>query len=420
MQSKLAFAHDRRSPDSRLHLRPQARSIVIVLHDLPLGGSERIAIRLANRWVAEGRQVTLLVGSRKGPLDAMIAAGVEVVECSPPIPRSRGSRELLGRATAAFLSGRRTDVLFVPGNYHWRLMPAVAALPDAVRPKMVAQIGTPLYRHGRGRLQQVFYNHRTRRQFAGVDAAISLSPAMTAEADRILGRQITTCLRLPAVDDDAPLPVAADADSRLIVAAGRLVREKGFEIAIRAFALLDDPSARLVILGEGPERKRLLAQAQAAGVADRVELPGYVPDIRPWLDRARAFLLTSYYEGYGAVIVEALAAGRPVVTTNCTHAVPELLARRGHGAVAPIGDAVALADGLRRVLDAPPPDPAALSAGVGEYCIGPVSDAYLAMFDSLLERRAGSDRRSRLPLAELATDFQRDARQRNFGSLRVE
>jgi glycosyltransferase involved in cell wall biosynthesis len=60
-------------------------------------------------------------------------------------------------------------------------------------------------------------------------------------------------------------------------------------------------------------------------VADRVRLPGYVPDIRPWLAIARTFLLTSWYEGYAAVIVEALGAGRPVVSTDCTPAARELL-----------------------------------------------------------------------------------------------
>ncbi|HWW24980.1 MAG TPA: hypothetical protein VNZ85_03680, partial [Caulobacter sp.] len=64
-----------------------ARTIVIVLHDLPLGGSERIAVRLANRWAAMGRKVTLFCGSRQGPLAPLIDAQVQVVEADPPLPR---------------------------------------------------------------------------------------------------------------------------------------------------------------------------------------------------------------------------------------------------------------------------------------------------------------------------------------------
>ncbi|MDB5424841.1 MAG: glycosyltransferase, partial [Phenylobacterium sp.] len=93
-----------------------------MLHDLPLGGTERIAIRLANRWAALGRRVTLLCGSRRGALAGMIDPAVEVVECDPPIPRGPGSRRRLGQATAAFVARRRPDVLFVPGNYHWPIL----------------------------------------------------------------------------------------------------------------------------------------------------------------------------------------------------------------------------------------------------------------------------------------------------------
>jgi len=65
-----------------------AATIAIVCHNFPLGGTERIAVRLMNRWAAMGRRVVVLCGERRGPLADMISAAVEVVECSPPIPRS--------------------------------------------------------------------------------------------------------------------------------------------------------------------------------------------------------------------------------------------------------------------------------------------------------------------------------------------
>lgn len=360
-----------------------ARAITVVLHDLPLGGGERIAIRLANRWAAAGRAVTILVGARQGPLGALIYPAVTVVECDPPIPRGKGSRRRLGAATAAHLKDNPADILFVPGNYHWPVMHAVGAMPDTQRPGLVAQVGTPLFRHGRKGIKQLAYNLRTRLQFRAVDAAISLSDSMTADVDHVLGRAITQRIALPALEDarDAAPPIAAT--GRLIVAAGRLVPEKGFDVAIRAFAALGDRSARLAILGEGPERANLLALAEREGVADRVDLPGYVADIRPWLDRARLFLLSSWYEGYGAVVIEALAAGRPVVATDCTPAAYELLTSYAAGAVAPLGDATALAEGLSRVLNAPVPCPHALAASVAQYRIGPIADAYLRQFDEV-------------------------------------
>lgn len=388
--SVLARAYDRETERRSAAVldAAAARRIVIVLHDLGLGGTERIAIRLANHWAGSGRRVTLLCGTREGPLAPLIDADVEVVECDPPIVRSRGSRRRLGQATAAFVATRRVDVLFVPGNYHWPILPAVARLPDNRRPGVVAQISTPLYRPGRGPLRQLGYNIQTRRRLRDADAAISLSPQMTRDADRVLGRPITQCLRLPALDDEvAGGGAMTSASGRTILAAGRLVAEKGFEVALHAFARLDDPAARLVILGEGPDRAKLAALAAALGVADRVEMPGYVADIGPWLRKARVFLLSSYYEGYAAVVVEALAAGRPVVATDCTPAAYELLGRPGRGFVAPVGDAAALADCLRRVLETAPGDPLRLADAVAGYRIGPIARAYLDVFDRVHARR---------------------------------
>ena len=363
-----------------------ARTIAIVLHDLPLGGSERIAVRLANRWAALGRRVTLFCGSRQGPLAELIHADVEIVEAAPPIPRGRGSRKALGRAAADYVAAHRPDILFVPGNYHWPILPAVDALPADQRPGVVAQIGTPLYRHGRGVLAQIPYNLKTRWQLRRVDRAISLSDSMTDDANRALGRRVTQCIRLPALDDDdhAFMPPAT---GKVILAAGRLVKEKGFDVALRAFALLGDPDTRLVIVGEGERRAELEALAVELGVADRVIMPGYVPDIRPWLEIARTFLLTSWYEGYAAVIVEALGAGRPVVSTDCTPAARELLDDAQNGRVAAIGDLAGLAEALRQVLNAPAPDPRALARAVVDYRIGPIAEAYLQVFDAVVAKR---------------------------------
>jgi glycosyltransferase involved in cell wall biosynthesis len=118
-----------------------------------------------------------------------------------------------------------------------------------------------------------------------------------------------------------------------------------------------------------------------------VRLPGYVPDIRPWLETARAFLLTSFYEGYAAVIVEALGAGRPVVSTDCTPAARELLGEPLNGRVAAIGCAESLAEGLRQVLEAPAPDPRVLARSVVDYRLGPIAEAYLEVFDAVVAKR---------------------------------
>jgi len=371
-----------------------AARILVILHDLPLGGTERIALRLMARWAAVGRHVTLLCGHAQGPLRPMVDPRIELVECDPPIPRGRGSRTRLGQALARELRRRDADLLFVPGNFHWRVLPHVRRLPAARRPAVVAQLSAPLVRYNRGPIGQRIFDFGMRRWLAGADAAVSLSDAMTAEADAILRRRITTRLALPALDDDTPPPRPVPADSRLIVGAGRLVPEKGFDVLIRAFAQLEDPTARLRILGEGPEHGRLSALIAELGLESRAELAGYVPDIRPHLDEARAFVLSSWFEGYGAVLVEALAAGRECVATTCSPSVDELVRPMDADAAVPAGDPAAMARALARVLARDPPAPERLARTVDGYRLGPVAEAYLALFDRVAAPVA--ERRSRI------------------------
>ena len=194
----------------------------------------------------------------------------------------------------------------------------------------------------------------------------------------MMKRPIATTIPLPALDNDHP--PAAPASGRTILAAGRLIRQKGFDLLIEAFRQLGDRDARLMIAGSGPEEEALRRQIAAAGLADRVRLAGYAPDIRPLLDEARLFVLPSRFEGYGAVIVEALGAGRPVIATASTPAVEDVLTDPARGLVVPIEDIPALAHALRELLDRPAPDPAALAEAVAPYRIGAGATAYLDLF----------------------------------------
>jgi glycosyltransferase involved in cell wall biosynthesis len=359
-------------------------SIGLVLHDFSTGGSERIAIRLANRWAASGRRVTIVCGSAEGPLRAMVGPDVAVLEPRPAIPRAPGSRRRLGQAAADAFAISAPDVLFVPGNYHWPVIAPFVARLGRHAPPVVAQISSPLRRPDRGPLRQALFNRRFRRTMRHVAAAVALADETARHADAILSRRITTTLPLPALGDEFALPGPSPLGCQTILAAGRLAPQKDFDLALRAFARLPQRAARLVILGEGPLRADLQQTAARLGIADRVEMPGFVPDIRPWLDEARVFLLSSRYEGYAAVVIEALAAGRPVVATDCTPATHELIERVGCGAVTPVGDVQALANALAAELAAAPPDPAVLAAAVCGYRIGPIANAYLQVFDRVV------------------------------------
>jgi glycosyltransferase involved in cell wall biosynthesis len=135
-------------------------------------------------------------------------------------------------------------------------------------------------------------------------------------------------------------PLSDRAD--IVLAAGRLSPEKDFESLIRAFAKLDRPSARLIILGEGPHRQVLQAEVKRLGLDGRVDLPGYITVPWPYFRQAKCFALTSKSEAFGNVLVEALSYGLPVVSTRCG-GPEEILEQGRYGALVPVGDVDAIA-----------------------------------------------------------------------------
>jgi glycosyltransferase involved in cell wall biosynthesis len=358
-------------------------SIGIVMHDFALGGTERIATRLAARWSAEGAPVRIFCGTGEGDMRALLSDQVEVVEASPPISRGFGSRTALGRAAARHFGERPVDVVFLPGNFHWPIVPALAALPRDRRPAIAAQVSATLSKPQRRPIQQMLFEWRMRHLLRDAQAVITLSAAATNEAERILRRSMVCTIPLPALGDDRVPPRPVPEDSRIILAVGRLVPEKGFDALIEAFAALPDPAAELVIVGEGPDRERLEGLIGRYGLAGRVQLPGFVSDTRGWLDKARLAAMPSRFEGYPAVLVEAFAAGRPAMATACTPAAAELIDAPIAGRVVEIDDCAGMTTALKAMLDGPIPDPARLAARVERHRIGPVARAYLALFQGL-------------------------------------
>ena len=178
------------------------------------------------------------------------------------------------------------------------------------------------------------------------------------------------------------------AGATTIVAAGRLVRQKGFDILVESFAQIaqSHPAWTLVIYGEGPERASLEAQIRVLGLSGRVSLPGVTSDMPGALTRAGLFVLSSRYEGYPNVLVEALAASCPVVATDCPGAVAEILGGGEYGLLVPPEDKQALAAALTRAIS----DQGlrgGLSAQAREAVsgldVGIVGRRWLALFESL-------------------------------------
>ena len=124
---------------------------------------------------------------------------------------------------------------------------------------------------------------------------------------------------------------------------------KDFATLIAAFAIVTQTrDVRLILLGEGPLHADLLALAESLGVAERVSLPGFQPNPLPFMRRAAVLVVSSAYEGFGNVLVEALACGTPVVSTDCPYGPAEILERGRFGMLVPVGDRKAMAAGHPR------------------------------------------------------------------------
>lgn len=332
------------------------------------GGVERSLLRLAAGWIARGRRVTLVIGDPTGPLAAELPAGVEL------------ARGRLVRAVCATVP----DLIFCPGNHYtsraawlrWRL--------GADAPPIVAKMSNAFVRPDFGAIGE----WGNRRWLAGyprfIDAMVAMTPALADEAAGATGLAPARISVIPNPPAQA-LPFAAPTSlpgGRYILGVGRLVPQKRWDRLVAALPRLADGAVSLLILGEGPERARLTAQAAALGVADRLHLPGHAADPLPALARAAVAALTSDFEGVPGVLREALAMGTPVVATRSSPAIPEIVSAPALGTIVEREDADALvsaldgwlAPGARRPAPVAPPGEDAAAT-------------YLALFDRLVRQR---------------------------------
>ena len=170
------------------------------------------------------------------------------------------------------------------------------------------------------------------------------------------------------------------------LAIGRLEYQKGFDVLLEALAQMEDKTARLTILGEGKQEEALRRQAEELGLAERVSFPGFVKDLTEYFARSTAFVLSSRWEGFGCVVVEAMAAGLPVVVTDCDYGPPEIVTHRVNGLVVPTQDSNGLARALTEVSE--PALAARLSAAgllrAEDFRIDVIARRYEALWESVI------------------------------------
>ena len=191
-------------------------------------------------------------------------------------------------------------------------------------------------------------------RFRRVDALAVLTEGDAAAYRSVLGEACPVAVMPNALPLGTPLrrsPLSAP----VAVAAGLLTRRKGFDVLVDAWRTVAEarPDWRLRIYGAGEEHAALQQQVEQAGLTDVVSLEGFEPDLATRLDEASLFVLSSRREGMPMVVIEAMAAGLPIVAADCPTGPAELLDGGRCGVLVPVGDSAALAEGILRVVTDP-------------------------------------------------------------------
>lgn len=365
--------------------------VLIIIHDFQPGGVERIATRLASYWADQGVKITLICGRPVGSLKLLLSDRVSLVHPFRLLQRGPFSRSRLAAFAARVAEHDRPDIIFLPGNFYAgsALILRLALGPEC--PSIVCKLSNPLRRWDRGILRQWAFDHAIRWKTNFCDHLIFMSNELRQEGLQILGdiADKSSVVDEPVLEGSCPQSAKSDVrsvgDQIGLVAASRLVAQKNLDLMIEAMAMIKNPSTQLTIFGEGPCRRSLDARIRSLGLQRRVKLAGYSDDWRTDLRRARLFLLSSAFEGFPAVVIEALAAGVPVVATDCSPAMHTILSSNELGSVVANGDPEAFARAIDHRLSGPIPDPTTLAKSVERFRLERSAPAYLGIFSRIVE-----------------------------------
>lgn len=406
----------------------RAERIAVLLPSLEGGGAERSMLNLVRGFLERGRAVDLVLCQAKGSLLGQEPGDANLVELE-------ATPELPARLIAALGDPRLFSALLRPVLLARKVAPEIArlrslqhylktchpsvllsALPYANLVALWAsdRCGSPAPVVTSERIAIHSYctapaNARKwrwryapeliRRTYPDAAAVVTVSRHAAAELTGEIGlppHNITTIYN-PVVDDTLRARAAEPLEhawfspgaAPVILAAGRLTEQKDFATLLRAFAIVRaNREARLVILGEGRLRSELQALASALGIEKDVAMPGFVDNPFQYMSRSSVFVLSSEYEGLPGVLIQAMACGCPVVSTDCPGGSREILADGAFGALTRMGDEQEMACAINAELDNPI-DRERLLQRAEEFSVDRAVDHYLALLDSVVSQAAG-------------------------------
>jgi glycosyltransferase involved in cell wall biosynthesis len=323
--------------------------LTIVIGSLALGGAQRILTILTNEWAARGWAITILTFDPAGlppffPLHPAIAVRPLGIAGDSGPSVWRAILNNIRRLAVLRRALRRSSPDLVLSFLYRTNIVAVLASRGLGVPIVIAERTNP-----ESVVSSRWWRVLRRWTYRLADAATAQTDA-AADYLRAIGQSRVIVIPNPVLEPQAGVALAAQRP--LIVAMGRLSEEKRFDMLIGAFAALAGrfPDWRLVIFGEGPERKRLAALIAEHGLSERIGLPGSIADAAAALRAADIFVLSSRFEGFPNALCEAMALGVACVATDCPSG-PRAIVRSGtDGLLVPNEDQAALAEGMTQLM----------------------------------------------------------------------
>ncbi len=367
-------------------------SISIFLPALAGGGAERAMLHLAQGFAERGHKTDLVLAQAEGDYLSVVPAGVRIVDLQARSPVIVSKTLALRR----YLQQEQPAVL----------LSALDILSSAIWAQRLAGVSTRIIFCVQTHLSRQFRNHQpytggqvrprlVRWFYPQADAIVAASHGVAVDLNRLTGipidriqmihNPVVTPQVLQKMQEPVDHPWFAASEPPVILGVGRLVSQKDFPTLIQAFARVRQHCpARLMILGEGEDRSKLEAQIRQLDLEQEVALPGFVDNPYAYMAQANLFALSSIFEGFGNVVAEAMAAGTPIVSTDCESGPAEILENGKYGRLVPVEDANALATGILESL-CQPIDSERLKQRAQAFSVEQVTDQYIQVIQNVMQ-----------------------------------
>lgn len=330
----------------------------ILLPDLRGGGAERVCLDLAHAFATVGHEVEFVLMKAIGEFLPEAEKHFEIKDLLTTQTR------YVPTALAQYLRSRRPDVLIA--NMWPLTSAAVIARTLSRQPCRLLLVDHSTLSRAYlpwGRFHNIVMRASMSATYRFADAVTGVSEGVATDIASLAGlpRESVSVLHNPIPQRPTPsCTLLHDAETlwscppgERILTVGSLKDAKNHPVLLRAFATLDRQRAKLMLVGQGQDEGMLRALTADLGIVDRVIFAGFHADPSPFYATADLFVLSSDYEGFGNVIVEALSFGVPVVSTNCHSGPAEILENGRWGRLTPVGDAEALARAMDEALSTP-------------------------------------------------------------------